>query len=118
MTFKFPMKSMRFAAKLSALLGLGILFPQSSHGATHYHRVVWDSDPSSSAVIGFSPDGSSNSPYVSYGYSTVDSLSVGQTALEAEERDTWVTGSVPRQAFSGPGGPVSSRSPGGLGCRR
>lgn len=38
--------------------------------ATKYHRLVWDSNPSTNAVIGFSPDGTSNSPYVSYGYST------------------------------------------------
>ncbi|MCW8125745.1 DNRLRE domain-containing protein [Microbulbifer halophilus] len=38
--------------------------------ATKHHRLSWDGDGSNSAVIGFSPDGSSNNPTVKYGYST------------------------------------------------
>ena len=42
----------------------------TANAATKHHRVMWDSDPSSNAVIGFSPDGSSSGQYVTYGYST------------------------------------------------
>jgi len=39
-------------------------------------------------------------------------LSAGRTEPQAAERDSWVTGSAPRQAFFDPGGSGSSRSPG------
>lgn len=54
----------------------GILFASACllaadiSAATKHYRLSWDSDGSNSAVIGFSPDGSSNNPYVKYGYST------------------------------------------------
>lgn len=55
------------------LCGAGALLATTAHGATTHHRVVWDGNPASEAVIGFSPNGSSNSPYVSFGYSTDES---------------------------------------------
>ena len=55
---------------LHALIGTIFLVPCISGAATTYHRVVWDRDPSSTAIIAFSPNGTSNSPYVTYGYST------------------------------------------------
>ncbi|QKX18999.1 metallophosphoesterase family protein [Microbulbifer sp. YPW1] len=50
----------------------GLTFTDAN-AATKHHRLVWDSDGRDSAVIGFSPDGSSNNPYVSYGYTTDES---------------------------------------------
>lgn len=44
------------------------LFSQSK-----FHRIIWDSDPAHNAVIGFSPEGTSISPYIKYGYSTDES---------------------------------------------
>ena len=44
-----------------------------SHAATQYHRIIWDNDPATEAVIGFSPNGSSQNAYVTYGDSTNES---------------------------------------------
>lgn len=55
------------------LLGAASLFAGAANGATTHHRVVWDKDPAHQAVIGFSPNGSSNSPYVKFGYTTDES---------------------------------------------
>ncbi|CAM3034801.1 DNRLRE domain-containing protein [Vibrio neptunius] len=52
---------------LLAITGLTCL---NAGAATQYHRVVWDSDPAREAVIGFSPNGESEQPYVQYGTST------------------------------------------------
>ncbi|WP_444942845.1 DNRLRE domain-containing protein [Microbulbifer sp. ZKSA006] len=41
-----------------------------ANSASKYHRLAWDGDASTSAVIGFSPDGNSNNPYLKFGYST------------------------------------------------
>ncbi len=54
----------------AVLLGAASLFVSSAFGATTHHRLIWDKDPAHQAVIGFSPNGSSRSPYVKYGYST------------------------------------------------
>ncbi len=59
--------------KLGLIALLASSMWQSASAATTYHRVSWDSDPASSAVIGFSPDGSSNSPYIQYGQTTDES---------------------------------------------
>ena len=40
---------------------------------TRFHRLTWDSDPAHQAVIGFSPDGDSQNPYVMHGTSTDES---------------------------------------------
>jgi hypothetical protein len=50
-----------------------IMLATGAQAATKHHRLVWDNAPANRAVIGFSPDGNSNSPYVKYGYSTVES---------------------------------------------
>jgi len=76
------MKMTLSTTTLGTLLAVGLSLPQLSHGATQYHRVAWDSDPSSNAVIGFSPNGASNSPYVKYGYSTDESQWSTQSAVE------------------------------------
>lgn len=62
------------AIRSAACAGLaaGLLATDASAATKHY-RLVWDQDGASRAVIGFSPDGSNNSPYVSYGYSTDES---------------------------------------------
>ncbi|TLM74445.1 DNRLRE domain-containing protein [Microbulbifer harenosus] len=52
---------------------ISVLAATDVHAATKHYRLVWDKDGSNSAVIGFSPDGSSSNPYVSYGYSTNES---------------------------------------------
>lgn len=67
MTFLKSILTLTVGATLCASLSV------STMAATKYHRLVWDSNPSTNAVIGFSPDGTSNSPYVSYGYSTNES---------------------------------------------
>ncbi|WP_319004926.1 pre-peptidase C-terminal domain-containing protein [Microbulbifer aggregans] len=59
--------SLRIAAGAAAMMGLASLTAQAS---TQYHRLSWDADPSSTAVIGFSPSGTSTSPTVKYGTST------------------------------------------------
>jgi len=48
---------------------------------TKYHRLIWDSDPSTRAVIGFSPNGTIDTPELRYGYSAMDESS-------------WVTASI------------------------
>lgn len=52
------------------LLTSACLIATDVSAATKHYRLSWDNDGSNSAVIGFSPDGSSNSPTVKYGYST------------------------------------------------
>ncbi|MCO1333553.1 DNRLRE domain-containing protein [Microbulbifer sp. OS29] len=47
-----------------------LIFAIDASAATKHHRLAWDGDASISAVIGFSPDGSSNNPYINFGYST------------------------------------------------
>lgn len=64
----------------SILIALAANMAVEASAATQYTRLVWDKDGSTSAVIGFSPDGTSTSPYVSYGYST--------------DEGTWSTASV------------------------
>ncbi|QFT56354.1 DNRLRE domain-containing protein [Microbulbifer sp. THAF38] len=53
-----------------ALTISALLLAVDASAATKHYRLAWDGDASNSAVIGFSPDGSSSNPYVSYGYST------------------------------------------------
>lgn len=64
----------------AVLLSAGTLLAANAFGATTHHRVVWDGNPASEAVIGFSPNGSSNSAYVKFGYST--------------DENTWTNASV------------------------
>lgn len=60
--------------RIAVSAGASMLFASlSSQAATTHHRLVWDNNPATSAVIGFSPSGTSNSPYVQYGYSTDES---------------------------------------------
>lgn len=56
-----------------AALTAGLTYLSDAESATKHHRLIWDSDPSSNAVIGFSPDGSSQSPYVTFGFTTNES---------------------------------------------
>ncbi|WDE12475.1 DNRLRE domain-containing protein [Thalassomonas haliotis] len=56
------------------ILASGLLSLSSAQADTKHHRLMWDADPASNAVIGFSPDGSSQSPYVKFGYGTDESL--------------------------------------------
>lgn len=58
----------RTAAALT--LGALSLSALDVYADTKFHRIAWDRDPSSNAIIGFSPDGDSQSPYVRYGFST------------------------------------------------
>ncbi|WP_406828238.1 DNRLRE domain-containing protein [Microbulbifer sp. ARAS458-1] len=60
----------RLAGSASLLMAL---CAADASAATKHHRLVWDTDGRTSAVIGFSPDGNSTNPYVSYGYSTNES---------------------------------------------
>lgn len=53
-----------------SLLAVAGLTSLNAGAATQYHRVVWDGDPAREAVIGFSPNGESEQPYVQYGTST------------------------------------------------
>ncbi|WFB46439.1 DNRLRE domain-containing protein [Vibrio coralliilyticus] len=53
-----------------SLIAVAGLTSLNAGAATQYHRVVWDSDPAREAVIGFSPNGESEQPYVQYGTST------------------------------------------------
>lgn len=57
----------------SIIASVALVAAGNSAAATKQYRLAWDSDGSSSAVIGFSPDGSTVDPYVSYGYSTDES---------------------------------------------
>lgn len=59
--FSFAVSIAALAAASSALAG------------TQYVRVVWDSDPATNAVIGFSPSGTSNNRYIKFGSSTNES---------------------------------------------
>jgi len=52
-----------------------------------YHRLIWDSDPSSSAVIGFSPDSEMQDIEVAYGYSTDESSWSKVGVSDAQEFD-------------------------------
>ena len=64
---------------------LVVLFSgQELFAATRYHRIAWDSDPSSNAVIGFSPDGASTSPWIEYGFTTDDTLWTSLSSLNQE----------------------------------
>ncbi|GAB2887375.1 DNRLRE domain-containing protein [Microbulbifer echini] len=53
-----------------ALTASALLLAIDASADTKHYRLAWDGDASNSAVIGFSPDGSSTNPYISYGYST------------------------------------------------
>src|SRR5690606_15522570 len=72
---EFPMKtSLGSFALATGVAGLMSVFAAAdANAATKHYRLVWDKDGSNSAVIGFSPNGSSSNPYVSYGYSTSES---------------------------------------------
>ncbi|MFC6978190.1 fibronectin type III domain-containing protein [Microbulbifer taiwanensis] len=70
----------------SALLLPAVLIAADATAATKHYRLAWDSDGSSSAVIGFSPDGSSNNPYVNYGYSTDEG---SWTAAQVDATETF-----------------------------
>ena len=52
------------------LCTLAALTAAEASAATKYHRLTWDGDAAHSAVIGFSPDGTSTNPYVKYGFTT------------------------------------------------
>ncbi|WP_444907256.1 DNRLRE domain-containing protein [Microbulbifer sp. SSSA008] len=58
----------RFLSTAFAISALCLAIDASS--ATKHHRLAWDGDASTSAVIGFSPDGHSSNPYINFGYST------------------------------------------------
>ena len=57
----------------SSFILCSIFLSPSLFADTTHHRLIWDSDPTSKATIGFSPDGNSTSPYVQYGLSTDES---------------------------------------------
>jgi hypothetical protein len=52
------------------LSSLVSLISVEAFAETTYHRLSWDEDGATSAVIGFSPDGTSSNAYLQYGYST------------------------------------------------
>ncbi|WP_444915517.1 DNRLRE domain-containing protein [Microbulbifer sp. TRSA007] len=58
----------RFLSTAFAFSTLCLAIDASS--ATKHHRLAWDGDASTSAVIGFSPDGHTSNPYINFGYST------------------------------------------------
>ena len=78
------MKTEWYKVGLGALMGAAFLFPQVGEASTTHHRVIWDQDPSANAVISFSPDGSSNSPYLMYGYSTDESTWTTQSVNDTQ----------------------------------
>ena len=60
----------------SSVMALFVLFTMSSHNVlagSQWVRLSWQGDASSEATITYSPDGSHNNPYVSYGYTTNES---------------------------------------------
>lgn len=67
---------------LSSLLAVSTLSFEA-HSATKHVRLSWDSDPAHNAVIGFSPDGTSNSPYVKYGTDTNESSWSSQSVSQS-----------------------------------
>lgn len=76
-----------FNKKFALGLMAGAMFiSQEASAATTHHRVIWDQDPTSTAVIGFSPDGTSGSPYVKYGSSTEES---GWSTVNVDSSETF-----------------------------
>jgi len=55
---------------ITLLLIISTFIAHPISAATQYHRVMWDADPASRAIIAFSPAGNTSNPYVKYGYST------------------------------------------------
>ncbi|WP_444910508.1 DNRLRE domain-containing protein [Microbulbifer sp. TRSA005] len=68
-----------------------LLLAVNVSAATKHYRLAWDGDASSSAVIGFSPDGNSSNPYVSYGYSTNESSWNSAFVSNSETFDSGIT---------------------------
>ncbi|MCO7224957.1 pre-peptidase C-terminal domain-containing protein [Pleionea sp. CnH1-48] len=64
---------MKTTISLASLFATSLFFANHATAATKHYRVIWDQNPANNAVIAFSPDGSSNSPYVKFGYSTNES---------------------------------------------
>lgn len=57
----------------NAVTGLSLLACSlHSLAQTTHHRVIWDSDPATAAVIGFTTSNLGGQPFVKYGYSTDD----------------------------------------------
>ncbi|MCG8668036.1 MAG: DNRLRE domain-containing protein [Pseudomonadales bacterium] len=57
-----------------SLLALALMMASyNASAATWFNRLIWDHDPAHSAVIGFSPNGTSTNPYVRYGLDTNES---------------------------------------------
>lgn len=61
---------------------LAFLSGQELSAATKHHRVAWDSSPSSEAIIAFSPDGTSVSPSIEYGFTTDESSWTSLSGLD------------------------------------
>ena len=75
--------------KRGGLVFLLILFSgQTLYAATKHHRVVWDADPSSQAIIAFSPDGTSTLPEIKYGVTTDEGSWSTLSALDQQTFDT------------------------------
>jgi len=99
-----------------ALLLAGLFAGQDSFAATRYHRVVWDSDPSQSAVIGFSPDGTSNSPWVEYGFTTDETLWTTHNVIDQKTFDVSLTSHFARLTGLPANSPVYYRACDQDGC--
>ncbi|HSX86027.1 MAG TPA: DNRLRE domain-containing protein, partial [Cellvibrio sp.] len=73
------------AVLFSATISSVFLSSATTEAATTHHRLTWDSDPAHNAVIGFSPDGSSNAPHVKYGFSTDEAQWVSQQPTSSQQ---------------------------------
>ena len=62
-----PMKLLNLS--LFALIG-SMLINASAHAGSKWVRLTWQGDASTEATISFTPDGTNNNPYVSYGNTT------------------------------------------------
>ena len=78
-----PMKTITYT--LAALFGLGAL---QANAATQFPRIMWDANPASEAVIGFSAKGISFDQYILYGLSTDEST---WTRAEPDRQVDFVT---------------------------
>lgn len=65
---------MNYKNKTITSLSLSLLFVSGSALAdSKWVRLGWDGNASKEATVSFTPDGRSNNPYLSYGYSTTES---------------------------------------------
>lgn len=70
------------------LVAIFVLGAFNANAATQFPRVVWDTDPATQAVIGFSALGISFDQYVMFGYSTDESA---WTRVEPNQQRDFVT---------------------------